>query len=696
VRLSRRHLLRWIGTDALAPALRTLGRGLVSIFTLHRFTDPELDVVGHDPAALRGQLAYLRRHRYRLLSMTDVVELVHGDHDRPMASAVAFTVDDGYLDFARIAAPIFAEFDCPVTLFVPTGFVDGLLWLWWDRVAHLFSHSPRSLILFGPGPEDSTLPRHYHWSTPDERDRVQHDVIQRLEELDATEREVAIAALSRQLDVELPASPPPAFAPVGWEDITRTARLGATFGPHTVTHRILTQAPAEACAWEIQESYRRLRERTDACVPVFSYPAGRAGPREREAVQQAGCKAAVTATPGYVSPGRIGDHGDGSLRHFSLPRFPGPEDRPALLRVVSGLARLDEKGPVTRDRGRNGRNLVSPARPPTIVYSAAEGVVERTAVDDSRFKLTLIPRHESLYVPLRTCETAFPPEVIRLIASKTPFAWLCDAIARHEDPGYVGAILQRQLFAYFSAADFAGARLLDFGCGSGASTFALAAALPRTEVIGVELNPASVEIAERIADYRNLSNVRFLTSPSGTALPVGIGQFDFIVFSAVYEHLLPMERKTVMPLIWSALKPRGVLFINQTPYRYFPYEHHSTKLWFINYLPDRITHWLARRYARHNPELNGSADWNVLLRGGIRGGTEREILGNLGGATSARATILQPHQSGLRDRADYWLASTSPHRMRPAKRFVAALFRVTDRLFGTIPSINVDVVIQKT
>ena len=31
-----------------------------------------------------------------------------------------------------------------------------------------------------------------------------------------------------------------------------------------------------------------------------------------------------------------------------------------------------------------------------------------------------------------------------------------------------------------------------------------------------------------------------------------------------------------MPLIWSKLKPGRTLFINQTPYRYFPYEHHTT------------------------------------------------------------------------------------------------------------------------
>ena len=57
-------------------------------------------------------------------------------------------------------------------------------------------------------------------------------------------------------------------------ELRRTAKLGATFGPHTVTHRILSLAPDEDCQWEIQESYRRLRQETDAWVPVFCYPNG--------------------------------------------------------------------------------------------------------------------------------------------------------------------------------------------------------------------------------------------------------------------------------------------------------------------------------------------------------------------------------------------------------------------------------------
>ena len=332
--LPRRLLFRLATAETLAPALRASGQGLLSILTIHRFTDPEHEVVGHDPTAIRDHLAYLRRHRYQLLSLTDAFRLLDNGGGGSTAPAVAFTVDDGYDDFIRVGAPIFAEYDCPVTVFVPTGFLDGQLWLWWDRVVYLFKHTRRASLQLELGPE----PRPYRWATPGAQARVQDEILERLEGVSARQREAAIASLCRQLDVELPPRPPSTFAPLSWDDVRRAARQGVTFGPHTVTHPILPLETQDVCHWEIQESYRRLRQETDAVVPVFCYPGGRAGERELEATHRAGFEAAVTTIPGYAAPHSVQDRGP--LGRFSIPRFPCPEDRPHLVNVVTGLARL--------------------------------------------------------------------------------------------------------------------------------------------------------------------------------------------------------------------------------------------------------------------------------------------------------------------------------------------------------------------
>jgi hypothetical protein len=165
------------------------------------------------------------------------------------------------------------------------------------------------------------------------------------------------------------------------------------------------------------------------------------------------------------------------------------------------------------------------------------------------------------------------------------------------------------------------------------------------------------------------------------------------MLSAVYEHLLPDERLRVLPLVWRSMKSGAFLFINQTPYRYFPYEHHSTGLWFINYMPDGVSFWLARNFSRHNAEQSKTWDWNAHLRGGLRGGTEGEVLSNLRLAGGGKPSVMQPKRS---DRAAYWLSCTSPEHHRSLKTLVAALFRLTDRFLGTVPSMNLDVVIRKS
>jgi 2-polyprenyl-3-methyl-5-hydroxy-6-metoxy-1,4-benzoquinol methylase len=311
------------------------------------------------------------------------------------------------------------------------------------------------------------------------------------------------------------------------------------------------------------------------------------------------------------------------------------------------------------------------------------------------FEVILLPHSANLYIPRRDCRTTFPLELIEYLAQRWEFAWFCDSLSRFEDSDSVVNALRNQMLSYFMQGDFAGKRLLDFGCGSGASTFAIGRMLSQTQIVGVELDPSRIETADYIKSFLKLPNVQFLCSPSGDKLPEDLGNFDFVMLSAVYEHLLPQERRVVMPLLWSVMKPGSALFINQTPYRYSPYEAHSSGLWLINYLPDSMAHLAVRLFAKRNLQINKSPDWNVHLRGGIRGATEKDIVRNLTSGDTKAARILQPRQNGLRDRADLWLFSTNQRRYRALKRIIASGFRITDRLWGTIPNLNLELAIEK-
>lgn len=151
----------------------------------------------------------------------------------------------------------------------------------------------------------------------------------------------------------------------------------------------------------------------------------------------------------------------------------------------------------------------------------------------------------------------------------------------------------------------------------------LARMFPDAEIVGVELEEKLLNIARARLEFYEYANVRLHTSPSGNELPHNIGTFDFVIMSAVYEHLLPQERKIVMPKVWSAIKPGGHLFLNMTPHRWFPIEHHTTGLPFLNYFPAKLALPLTKKFSKRT---NPAENWETLLRCGIRGGTETEIV----------------------------------------------------------------------
>jgi 2-polyprenyl-3-methyl-5-hydroxy-6-metoxy-1,4-benzoquinol methylase len=256
-----------------------------------------------------------------------------------------------------------------------------------------------------------------------------------------------------------------------------------------------------------------------------------------------------------------------------------------------------------------------------------------------------------VFVARRTWETAYPAPLIEAIYS-TKGLYLCDEIMREEDPQYVERSIRHEVLGYVDAAEFAGKRVLDFGCGAGASTMVLRRVLPPCEIVGVDLQERLLRLARLRAEHFGASTVRFLRSPTPDRLPDALGRFDYVVFSAVFEHLLPRERPELLRLVWRHMKLGGTLFLNQTPHRFSPIEMHTTSLPLINYLPDS----LALCAARLSRKVKPNANWEELLRAGIRGGTTREILGLLG--EYGKPVLLDPRPN-FGDRIDLWYRKLS-------------------------------------
>ena len=301
-----------------------------------------------------------------------------------------------------------------------------------------------------------------------------------------------------------------------------------------------------------------------------------------------------------------------------------------------------------------------------------KGRVEVRSLPDGRRELTVVDEEPGTFISRRTCTTSYPePLIERLFEVKGP-GYLCDEILRDEDPAYVELFLRYGLLGFVSEEEFAGARVLDFGSGSGASTAVMARMFPdAAEIVGSELVPEFIEIARMRAEHYGLENCHFLHVPEPERLPDDIGTFRFVNLGAVYEHLLPDERRRLLPQLWSVLDPGGVLFVNQLPYRYYPIEHHTTGLPLLNYLPARLAGRIA---VTRSERLEGDEDWQTLLRAGIRGGSEREIMRDIERGGGVAESIV-PRQLGLRSHADLWYAYSNAANPHPVKKAMRAAFR---------------------
>jgi peptidoglycan/xylan/chitin deacetylase (PgdA/CDA1 family) len=321
-----------------AAHLAIANRGV--IFMLHRFSTPDLGSIGHDPEFVKRVLAYLRRRKYILLSLEEVFRRLAGDE--PLTRTVSFTIDDGYLDHALIGAPIFAEFDCPVTTFVTTGFLDGTLWFWWDRVEYVFRKTQVPAVTLTL----NDLDVHYNLDSDDAKQRAQTDFVARCNDINVSEREkiAAIDRLAHVAEIDIPAVPPREYAPMSWDQLRRCESMGMTFGPHTVTHPILSHTSDEQSHAEICDSWERLRTMANAAVPIFCYPNGRLsdfGEREMRTLESIGLKGAVSGRSGYADAKSF--HAS-PLARFRVPRlgFTESDEMDMVVQAVTGVERLKQ------------------------------------------------------------------------------------------------------------------------------------------------------------------------------------------------------------------------------------------------------------------------------------------------------------------------------------------------------------------
>jgi len=281
-----------------ALASRHFGRG-IPIFMVHRIKTEGQSITGTTPEYLRSCLRYLAEKGYEFLSLEAIIQSLR-NREPPPEKAVVFTMDDGYLDQAQIASPIFLEFNCPVTFFVITGMLDQKLFPWDSQVSWIIENSKKSEI-------EINLSDEVIYINIDDTKKKQHarrkirDIIK---EMDAELTHDSICQLAYAAGTPVPEAAPSAYRSMDWDMARDLEKMGIRFAPHSRTHRIMSKLGRDAAESEILGSWETMTNNLAKPLKVFCYPTGRMldfGPREIDILKTEGFLGAVSTIPGYVT-----------------------------------------------------------------------------------------------------------------------------------------------------------------------------------------------------------------------------------------------------------------------------------------------------------------------------------------------------------------------------------------------------------
>ena len=248
---------------------RFLTRRYPRIMMYHRFSHtPREDRVCAD--TFEKQMRVLSK-RFNVMDLRDVVTALRQGHDLP-SHTVVITVDDGYRDFYDVAFPILKQYRLPATLYATTGFINGDLWLWPDKIHYILNQCHDEKLELSMGGNEVIV----SLASPSLKKQTWGILVDYCISVFKQEREDFVKYLAKKTRVNIDAIPSEDYQAVNWEQVKEMANHGINIGAHTCSHPILSKLESKDVTYEVVESKNKLEDVLGHTVSCFCYPNGEA------------------------------------------------------------------------------------------------------------------------------------------------------------------------------------------------------------------------------------------------------------------------------------------------------------------------------------------------------------------------------------------------------------------------------------
>jgi peptidoglycan/xylan/chitin deacetylase (PgdA/CDA1 family) len=125
--------------------------------------------------------------------------------------------------------------------------------------------------------------------------------------------------------------PPPAYAPLSWQQAREMDTCNMLIESHTVSHPILPNTDLKDLTFEVEISKQRLEDIFGRRIRHFCYPNGSLNERVQRSVQNAGYESGVTTEYGF---------NERTCDMFALKRIDAPPAIENFAQSVSGFEAL--------------------------------------------------------------------------------------------------------------------------------------------------------------------------------------------------------------------------------------------------------------------------------------------------------------------------------------------------------------------
>lgn len=143
-----------------------------------------------------------------------------------------------------------------------------------------------------------------------------------------------------------------------------------------------------------------------------------------------------------------------------------------------------------------------------------------------------------------------------------------------------------------AARPLAGARILEIGCGTGASSVALAE--QGATVTAIDIDEPSLRVAKDRCAAHNVQCEFVHANGAAAKQFLERERYDFVIFFACLEHMTHAERMQSMHETWHALPENALWCVIETPNRLWILDDHTSQLPFFNWLPDELAFAYSR------------------------------------------------------------------------------------------------------